>query len=119
MDAVLTKDVRVFVDDVVESLRSDVRVKKDLPKIQAFLTKATAETQKEKIAKVESSVSLTTKEKEDIETMLRRLLGHDIEAQCTVKPEVLGGLRIQVGDWVVDSTLVSQLTQMAQTLVQS
>lgn len=119
MDTVQTKDVRGFVDDIVGSLRGDSRVKNDMPKIQAFLSKVSAQTKKEKIAKVESSVSLTIQEKEDIENMLRRLLGRDIEVQCVVKPEILGGLRIQVGDWVADTTLANELTQMAQELIQS
>ena len=119
MDTVQTKDVRGFVDDVVGSLRGDNRAKKDVPKIQAFLHRVTQQTRKEKIATVETSISLTAKEKEDIEHLLRTLLGRDIEVNPVVRPEVLGGVRIQVGDWVVDTTLLGQLTEMRNDLVQS
>jgi F0F1-type ATP synthase delta subunit len=38
--------------------------------------------------------------------------------ECVVNTALLGGLKIQVGDWIVDTSLKSQLDQMATILIQ-
>ncbi len=118
MDTTLTKDERGLVDGVVSYLRHEGRSKTMVPKVQAFLGKVTSRAKKEKIAKIESSVSLTTEEKEGLAKALFHHLGHEVELDCVVKPEIVAGFRIQVADWVVDATLTSKLEQMATVLNQ-
>lgn len=118
MDTPLTKDARGFVDGVVSYLKNDSRSKSAMPRVQAFLGKVTARARKEKIAIVETSVSLTQAEKTGLEAVLAGILGHEVNLDETVKPELLGGYRIQVGDWIVDQTIKSQLEQMATVLTQ-
>jgi F0F1-type ATP synthase delta subunit len=33
-----------------------------------------------------------------------------------INPEIVGGLRIQVADWLVDTSIASQLTKLAESL---
>ncbi len=118
MDTPLTKDARGLVDGVVNYLRHEDRSKTVLPKVQAFLGKVTASAKKEKIAKVETSVSLTEDEETRIVKILTKLLGHEVQLESTVNPLIIAGLRIQVGDWIVDTTMRGQLEQLAFLLNQ-
>ncbi len=114
----LSKDARGLVDGVVEYMRRDGKSKSTLPKVVAFLGKVTAQTRQEKTARVISAVSLTEKEQKDLVSLLSSILGHTIELDCAVDTAIIAGLRIQVGDWIVDTSLKSQLEEMAMQLHQ-
>jgi F-type H+-transporting ATPase subunit delta len=118
MNQPLNKDARGFVDEVVTYMKGDRRSKSSLPKVQLLLGKVTAQAKKEKLARVESSVVLTAEEKKTIKNMLEKLIGHEVQLECIVTPDVIGGLRIQVADWIVDTTLKTQLSQLSGLLTQ-
>jgi F-type H+-transporting ATPase subunit delta len=118
MDTTLTKDQRGFVEGVVSYLKKDSRSKSAVPKVQAFLGKVTAQAKKEKIAHVESSVSLTQDEENVIERILASHIGHQVRIESIVNTSTLGGFQIRVGDWIIDTTLNGQLRQMANLLVE-
>lgn len=113
----LASDARYFVDGVTKYLRQDATSNQSLlPKVTAALHKITASARKEKTALVESVVPLTTREKSDIGRTLSRLLTHTVTIECTTNKELLGGLRIVVGDWIVDTSLKSQIHVMQERL---
>jgi F-type H+-transporting ATPase subunit delta len=116
MDETLTKDAKNLVDGVVSYLKDDSRSKSVVPKVEKLLGKVTAQARKEKIAKVETGVPLTETEKKNLETLLTRSIGHEVTVLTVVTPEVIGGLRIQVADWIVDTTIQTQIEQMARSL---
>jgi F-type H+-transporting ATPase subunit delta len=71
-------------------------------------------------ASVTSAVELTKTEKKEIESMLTTMTGQqDIALECTVDPSILGGLRVEVGDWVLDTTVASQLTKLSNQLMRN
>ena len=117
MNQVLTKDARGLVDGVVAYLLHDGKSKSIVPKVQALLTKVTSQTRAEKQALVESSVVLTPKERQSIQRLLLEIVGHGVTLDCRVNPHLLGGLRIQVGDWIVDTSWKTHLEQMAKAIV--
>ena len=114
----LNKDARGFVEGVVTYLKSDKRSKNVVPRVQLLFGKITTQAKKEKVALVESSVMLTQTEKTSIEKMLLKLIGHEVTLDCKVTPDVIGGLRIQVADWIVDTTLKTQIDQLSGMLNQ-
>jgi len=116
MDESLTKDAKGLVAGVVTFLRGDSRSKTVAPKVERFLGKVTAQARKEKEARVETSVALTDSEKKSIEAMLAKLIGHPVSVTSVITPDVIGGLRIQVADWIVDTTFQTQLTEIADSL---
>jgi F-type H+-transporting ATPase subunit delta len=118
MDEPLTKYARGLVDGVVTFLRGDSRSKSVAPKVERFLGKVTAQARKEKVARVETSVPLTEAEVQSIEAMLAKLIGHPVAVTSVISPEVIGGLRIQVADWIVDTTVQTQLAEMANSLTE-
>lgn len=114
----LSKDARGLVDGVVEYMRRDGKSKSTLPKVAAFLGKVTESTRKEKTAHIKTAIELNAKEKSALSDVLSNVLGHDVELECTVDSALIAGLRIQVGDWIVDTSLKSQLEEMATQLQQ-
>jgi F-type H+-transporting ATPase subunit delta len=117
MDEPLTKDARELVEGVVTYLRDETREKSVVPKVERFLGKLTVSAKKEKVARVESSVSLTADEVKKIELTLKKHIGYDVTVKNIVTPDVIGGLRIQVADWIVDTTFQTQLSRIAATLL--
>lgn len=72
------------------------------------------------LALVTSAIELTNTEKKDIETMLTTMTGQkDITLEYSVDPDVLGGLRIEISDWVLDTTVANQLTKLSNQLMRS
>lgn len=60
-------------------------------------------------ADVTSASKLTAKEIEALKASLKRALGRDVEIRADVDPELLGGLIVQVGSRMFDSSLSTKL----------
>ena len=65
---------------------------------------------------IQTARELDGKEFESLKATLGRRLGCDIVAECQTVPGLLGGVRIQVGDDVIDSSLSHSLSRMGDTL---
>jgi len=113
----LSKDARGFIEGVASFVRSDARAKTMIPRVQSLLTKVSAAAKKEQNAVVNSVVTLLPAEKKRIETLLERFLGHEVECHYSIDTSLVGGIKIQVADWVVDSSLTTQLTRIARSIV--
>ena len=113
----ISNDAKGFVEGVVRYIRTGGQSQSVLPKVQSLLHKVTSATRKEKIAMVQSSVALTVNERQKLQKILNRILGHEVILECTVQPTLIGGLRIQIGDWVVDTSMKEQLEAMGRSLV--
>lgn len=61
------------------------------------------------IATVRSAVPLTDGERERLARTLARQYGHEVRLNLIVDPEVIGGVRIDVGDDVVEGTVAGRL----------
>ena len=64
-----------------------------------------------------TAVPLSSEKVADIEQAAGRLLGKDVHLRVQVNPVILGGLRIQVGDFVVDGTVDNHLAEMRARLL--
>lgn len=115
----ISKEARGFVEGVVAHLRKGGKVKGAAPKVQSLLFKVTAQAKREREAVVTSSVKLTAAEQTAITKALSSVMGRKVEVSCRISADLLGGIKIQMADWVVDASLVGQLEQMALLLVSS
>lgn len=66
---------------------------------------------------VTSAHTLSATERDKVEAKLRADYGADKGIQYEVEPELLGGLRIQVGDRVIDHTVAARLEALRGRLV--
>lgn len=112
----LTRDARFFVDGVTKYLRAGKDTGPMMPKVTAALHKITSSARAQKTAKVESTVPLNPKEKSQISVFLSRLLDHEVSIECSIRKELVGGLRIAVGDWIVDTSIATQIALMQEQL---
>lgn len=67
-------------------------------------------------AKVESAVELQPAERENLELTLRAKYGQDLSTEFHVVPALLGGLRIQIGSSVFDSSVRERLNRFEAAL---
>lgn len=118
MDNSLTKDARGFVDGVITMLKSNSKSKSLAPRVQSLLGKVTSQAKRDRVAIVTSSIALTDEEKNVLKKALTKKFKREITPEVSVSAELIGGFRVQVGDWVLDTTLAGQLAQLREHLME-
>lgn len=114
----MTKDARGFVQGVVEYLRKEGKDSHSVPKVQSLLYKVTESAKRQKQASVESVVKLTLSEQQALTRVLSRIMGHEVSIECRINTSLIAGIRIQMADWIVDTSFKSQLTEMVDLLTE-
>jgi F-type H+-transporting ATPase subunit delta len=66
----------------------------------------------EHTAQVESAITLPADVQADLEATLARRYGQGLETRFTVRPPLIGGIRIQVGSDVYDGTVQAGLAAL-------
>jgi len=69
------------------------------------------------VAEITSAIPLSEAEKAALERRLKATHGENVEFRYTVKPDILGGLVIQVGDRVIDASVSSKLSRLREQLL--
>ena len=67
-------------------------------------------------AEVTSAVPLTDSERQQLETRLKARHGEDLPISYRVEPAILGGLKVRVGDRLIDGSVASRLGQLRQQM---
>jgi F-type H+-transporting ATPase subunit delta len=67
-------------------------------------------------AKVDSAFPLSEQQLSSLVSRLERRTGHKVQTQLSVMPELIGGVRVQIGDDVWDASVRGQLEAMAVAL---
>ena len=65
---------------------------------------------------VESSVELSSREKEELMTKFSEITGGSIKMETSVNPLLLGGLRVVLGNTVYEATLKGQLDRLRESI---
>ncbi len=107
----LNAEGRNFVKLLVEGDRIGV-----LPFIQAQFETLKDEADGVAKALIETALPLSDTDLAELTAALARKFGKKIEAAVVVKPELIGGARITIGDNVIDATIAEQLRAMAVQL---
>ncbi len=66
-----------------------------------------------------SAVELSEKQRADLTAMLRKKTGKRIELNCYVDASCLAGIRIQVGNVVLDNTMERKLEQIKESVAKA
>lgn len=113
----LGRDAREFVDGVVGYLRKGKTGDAAAPRIESLLRNVTARAAGEGIAHVSSPVPLTVVEKQNIKKSLEKVLGRTLRLEYMTNTALIAGLRIVIGDLIVDTTWDYQLKVMERHIV--
>lgn len=68
---------------------------------------------------VESALPLESADQQALETLADRLSGKKVSLQVAVRPDLLGGVRLRIGNVLYDGSLRTALVQLEQKLQQS
>jgi len=82
-----------------------------------ILLEAAARRRNRVIANVTAAVELSAAQRKRLAKLLSDAYAKDIQINATVDPEVLGGIRVQVGAEVVDGTVLARLDDARRRLV--
>jgi len=69
-------------------------------------------------ARVESAFELTPAQKQQVEQTLSRFTGKKAHAQFAVRAALLGGLRVQIEDTLIEGSLKGRFEKLAAELIQ-
>ncbi|WP_062380221.1 F0F1 ATP synthase subunit delta [Demequina pelophila] len=101
---------------LLERIVGTPRGRRLLPAIDAMLD-AAAEHRDKVIAHVTAAVELSAEQRTRLAAMLAEAYGREITINVAVDPEVIGGIRVQVGSEVADGTVLSRLDEARRRLV--
>ncbi|MEO7933541.1 MAG: F0F1 ATP synthase subunit delta [Chthoniobacterales bacterium] len=65
---------------------------------------------------IDSALNLSTQELDRVLGDLRAKYGNDLTSELHIKPELIGGLRIQIGSDVYDGSVSGRLAHLEKTL---
>jgi len=68
------------------------------------------------VATVTAAVPLTEQQRDRLAAVLAAQFGHAVHLNVVVDPEVVGGLRVTLGDEVIDGTISTRLDEAARRL---
>jgi F-type H+-transporting ATPase subunit delta len=67
-------------------------------------------------ATIESAFPIDASQLADVKAAMEKRFGRKLEAHVVVKPELIGGVRVVVGDEVLDTSIRARLEQMKAAL---
>jgi len=76
-----------------------------------------AQRRSELVATVTASVPLTEEQRSRLGAALARIYGHDVHLNIDVDPSIVGGIRVAIGDEVIDGSVVARLDDARRRLV--
>ncbi len=70
----------------------------------------------QKVAKVRVAQPLSASDRERLSAALRRQYEREIQLNVVVDPDVIGGIRVEIGDDIIDGTVASKLNDARRAL---
>ena len=107
----LNAEGRIFIRVLIDSDRISV-----LPQIQQMYESLKDAADGVAKATIETAFPFEGNELPELTAALEKRFGRKIEATVSVKPELIGGARVTVGDTVIDASVQEQLRAMAAQL---
>jgi F-type H+-transporting ATPase subunit delta len=87
-----------------------------LPEVLAAFVAHKAAYEKEITVEVTSATALTTAQQDKLIAALSQRLARKVKLNCSVNPEVVGGMLIKAGDMVIDGSVRGKLDRLATAL---
>jgi len=70
-------------------------------------------------AVVTTAVELPSEDRDEVARQLSSRLGKEVTLRTLVDPRVLGGLKLQYGDRLIDATIATRLQQLRRRLIEA
>ena len=86
-------------------------------RIMTEYVRVAAQRRNELVAIVTASVPLTEEQRARLGSALARIYGHDVHLNIDVDPSIVGGIRVAIGDEVIDGSVVARLDDARRRLV--
>jgi F-type H+-transporting ATPase subunit delta len=80
-------------------------------------SRAAADRRRRLVATVTATVPLTEDQRRRLGAALARMYGHDVHLNIEIDPDLIGGVRVEIGDEVIDGATVSRLDDARRRLV--
>ena len=112
---------RTFHETTVRLVRYVIRAGRlrDLVGAIDWLVQLAAEERGRRIADVRSAVPLDDVERERVGAALSRLTDRNVEVRGIIDPSVIGGIRVNVGDLILDGTVRLRVERLRDLLVKA
>lgn len=109
-----TEEGRGLIEQILSSPRGALpaELAEDFAEIMVALNQRS-------IAKVTVRTPLDEQRRERLAQALNRIYGRELTLDVTVDPEVLGGLKVQVGDEVIDGTVLARVSELHRSFRES
>ena len=65
-------------------------------------------------ARVESAITLSESQKQNVQTSLGRLKGSEVTVEFAENADLIGGMRVKIGDDVFDGSVKTRLTRLGE-----
>lgn len=106
---------RITLQLVVRAVtrRSDLKPARRVSQLARFAS----DRRRRSFASVTSAIELSEAQRARLGAILTGIYGRDVHMNVQVDPQVVGGLRIQVGDDLYDATVLARLARAKQQLV--
>jgi F-type H+-transporting ATPase subunit delta len=69
------------------------------------------------VATVTATAPLTEEQRARLARVLQRMYGHEVHLNVELDPDLVGGIRVEIGDEVIDGSVVSKLDDARRRLV--
>jgi F-type H+-transporting ATPase subunit delta len=117
--AVLKKLFREVPKEILHFLLLLVDKKREnyLSDISREYQRLVHEMQRKIVTEVVTAVPLTVKNKNLLKKELEAYLEQSVEMNCETDASILGGVRIKIGDRMIDGSLKTKLAGLAQSLI--
>jgi F-type H+-transporting ATPase subunit delta len=113
---------RLFSDRVTALTMQIIRVmlekrrENDIPSVQEEFVAIRREEEGIVLATVSSAMALSPAEKKALVAKLNKSLGKTVEAEYTIDPRLIGGVKVAYGTYVIDGTVRGALNQLRERL---
>jgi F-type H+-transporting ATPase subunit delta len=115
LEAALPKGVPAEIKNLLKVVLQDGNLEL-LPEINSALGRVVSGQQEPMKAEITSAAELSEQEKEALRQSLAKQFGADLSFTFNVDPSLLGGLRVRVGDRLIDTSVASRLTALRESL---
>jgi F-type H+-transporting ATPase subunit delta len=116
LDSLIADRVHPATLQLVRQLVSQPRGRTLDDGLQEF-SRLAAQRQQRLVAVVETATPLGDEQRERLEAGLRAAYGREVRLNVEVVPEIVGGIRIRVGDEIIDGTVAHRLAEARRRLV--